>query len=154
MTIDVSGDTANVLGSPALMQQLITNLVHNAIVHNLRADGTVTVRTHALPEAVALVVENTGQVLPAHRVAILAEPFQRGSERTRDDDHGGVGLRLAIVHHISAGARRIARAHGPQRRRVERDGVAAASAARSARLSSVHPGSDPDPDPGPDSSRF
>ncbi|WP_373372452.1 sensor histidine kinase [Microbacterium foliorum] len=101
VTIDVSGDTANVLGSPALMQQLITNLVHNAIVHNLRADGTVTVRTHALPEAVALVVENTGQVLPAHRVAILAEPFQRGSERTRDDDHGGVGLGLAIVHHIA-----------------------------------------------------
>lgn len=101
VTIDVGGDTANVLGSPALVQQLITNLVHNAIVHNLRADGAVTVRTHVLPEAVALVVENTGQVLPAHRVAILAEPFQRGSERTRDDDHGGVGLGLAIVHRIA-----------------------------------------------------
>ena len=101
MTIDVGGDTANVLGSPALLQQLITNLVHNAIVHNRPVDGTVVVRTHTLPHAVALVVENTGDVLPAHLVATLAEPFQRGADRTRSDDHGGVGLGLAIVQRIA-----------------------------------------------------
>ena len=101
VTIDVGGDTANVLGSPALLQQLITNLVHNAIVHNRPVDGTVVVRTHTLPHAVALVVENTGDVLPAHLVATLAEPFQRGADRTRSDDHGGVGLGLAIVQRIA-----------------------------------------------------
>ena len=101
VTIDVGGDTANVLGSPALLQQLITNLVHNAIVHNLAADGTVTVRTHVLPEAVALVVENSGEVLPPHLVATLTEPFQRGAERTRSADHVGVGLGLAIVQRIA-----------------------------------------------------
>ncbi len=101
VTIDVGGDTANVLGSPALLQQLITNLVHNAIVHNLPADGTVTVRTHVLPHAVALVVENTGDVLPAHLLSTLAEPFQRGSERARGDDHAGIGLGLAIVQRIA-----------------------------------------------------
>lgn len=105
VTIDEGGDTANVLGSPALLQQLITNLVHNAIVHNLPTDGTVVVRTHVLPEAVALVVENTGGVLAPHVVSTLAEPFQRGSERTRGEarsgDHVGVGLGLAIVHRIA-----------------------------------------------------
>lgn len=107
VTIDVGGAAAIVRGSTALIQQLITNLVHNAIVHNLPRDGTVTVRTHVLPEAVALVVENTGETLRPHTVATLAEPFQRGADRaraadrTRGDDHAGVGLGLAIVQRIA-----------------------------------------------------
>ncbi len=102
--IEVSGEAARALGNPPLLQQLITNLVHNAIVHNLPHDGLVTVRTHAQHDAVALVVENTGAVLSPVEVSTLAEPFQRGAARTRDDDHGGVGLGLAI-------AERIAQAH-------------------------------------------
>ena len=102
--IEVSGDAAPVIGNAALLQQLATNLVHNAIVHNLPSGGLVTVRTHARPDAVALVVENTGRPLSPYEVVTLTEPFQRGGERTRGDDHGGVGLGLAI-------ARRIAEAH-------------------------------------------
>lgn len=105
VAVEVGGAAAPVLGSSALLQQLVTNLVLNAIVHNLPAGGAVAVRTHATPHAVALVVENTGEVLPAYRVATLTEPFQRGAERTRDEDHAGVGLGLAI-------AQRITQAHG------------------------------------------
>lgn len=105
VAVDVGGVAAPALGSAALLQQLATNLVLNAIVHNLPAGGDVAVRTHALPHAVALVVENTGAVLPAYRVATLTEPFQRGAERTRSEDHAGVGLGLAI-------AERITQAHG------------------------------------------
>jgi two-component system sensor histidine kinase VanS len=105
VAVEVGGAAATVLGSSALLQQLVTNLVLNAIVHNLPAGGAVAVRTHATPHAVALVVENTGEVLPAYRVATLTEPFQRGAERTRDEDHAGVGLGLAI-------AQRITQAHG------------------------------------------
>ncbi|WXH15516.1 HAMP domain-containing histidine kinase [Microbacterium sp. LTA6] len=101
VSLDVGGDAARALGSPALLQQLVTNLVHNAIVHNLAEGGTVTVRTYARPEAIALVVENTGAVLPPHLVAILAEPFQRGASRTRGDDHAGIGLGLAIAQRIT-----------------------------------------------------
>ncbi|KJL31090.1 sensor histidine kinase [Microbacterium oxydans] len=101
VTVEVSGDAASTRGSTALLQQLATNLVLNAIVHNLPFGGQVAVRTHAQPHALALVVENTGPVIPAHRVTKLVEPFQRGVERTRNDDHAGVGLGLAIADRIT-----------------------------------------------------
>ncbi|WP_363557696.1 sensor histidine kinase [Microbacterium sp. LWO12-1.2] len=101
ITIEVGGDPAMVRGSSALLQQLAMNLVHNALVHNLSFGGRVAVRTHALPHAVALVIENTGEPITAHRVATLVEPFQRGAERTRSEDHVGVGLGLAIAQRIT-----------------------------------------------------
>jgi two-component system sensor histidine kinase VanS len=79
---------------------MATNLVHNAIVHNLPEHGTVRVTTSAQPENVALTVENTGEQLTPQLVSTLAEPFQRGSKRIRSD-HAGVGLGLAIVKSIA-----------------------------------------------------
>ena len=52
------------------------------------------------PERVMLTVENTGEKLSPQLVATLAEPFLRGTERTRTD-HAGVGLGLAIVKSIT-----------------------------------------------------
>jgi two-component system sensor histidine kinase VanS len=80
--------------------QMATNLVHNAIVHNLPEDGAVRVTTGADPKGVLLTVENTGEKLTPRLAATLAEPFQRGSKRIRTD-HGGVGLGLAIVKSIA-----------------------------------------------------
>lgn len=97
--VEVSGDVAPALGSPALLLQLVTNLLHNAIVHNLPEHGTVTARTAVDGESVELVVENTGPVLAPQLVARLTEPFQRGSERIRGHE-SGVGLGLAIVQSI------------------------------------------------------
>jgi two-component system sensor histidine kinase VanS len=79
---------------------MTTNLVHNAIVHNLPEHGTVWVTTSVHHKSVALTVENTGEKLTPQLVATLAEPFQRGSKRIRTD-HGGVGLGLAIVKSIA-----------------------------------------------------
>ena len=100
VTIETSGDVARTLGSHALLLQMTTNLLHNAIVHNLSDGGTVHVRTAAGPESATLTVENTGEKLSPQSVATLTEPFQRGSERLRGD-HGGVGLGLAIVKSIT-----------------------------------------------------
>jgi two-component system sensor histidine kinase VanS len=79
---------------------LTTNLVHNAIVHNLPERGTVWVTTSADQKTVVLTVENTGQTITTQLVSTLAEPFQRGSKRIRTD-HAGVGLGLAIVKRIT-----------------------------------------------------
>jgi two-component system sensor histidine kinase VanS len=100
VTIETSGDMTPTLGSHALLLQLTTNLVHNAIVHNLPEHGTVWVTTSAHPESMVLTVESTGEKLTPQLVATLAEPFQRGSKRIRTD-HAGVGLGLAIVKSIS-----------------------------------------------------
>jgi two-component system sensor histidine kinase VanS len=99
-TIETSGDIAPTTGSRALLLQMTTNLVHNAIVHNLPEQGTVWVSTSVRPERVLLTVENTGEKLAPPLVSTLTEPFQRGTERLRND-HAGVGLGLAIVKSIT-----------------------------------------------------
>jgi two-component system, OmpR family, sensor histidine kinase VanS len=100
VTIETSGDMTPTIGSPALLLQLSTNLVHNAIVHNLTEQGAVWVTTSVHPRSVALTVENTGEKLAPQLVATLGEPFLRGTERRRTD-HAGVGLGLAIVKSIA-----------------------------------------------------
>ena len=79
---------------------MTTNLVQNAIVHNLPEHGTVHIHTALVDESVMLTVENTGEVLSPQLVSTFTEPFQRGTERIRTDD-SGVGLGLAIVQSIA-----------------------------------------------------
>jgi two-component system sensor histidine kinase VanS len=100
LTIEISADTTPTVGSPALLQQLSTNLVHNAIVHNLSEHGAVWVSTSVHCQSALLTVESTGERLAPQVVATLAEPFQRGTERVRTD-HAGVGLGLAIAKSIT-----------------------------------------------------
>jgi two-component system, OmpR family, sensor histidine kinase VanS len=102
VTIETSGDTTPTIGSHALLLPLATNLVHNAIVHNLPDQGTVFVTTSAQRQSAVLAVENTGEKLTPQLVATLAEPFLRGTKRIRTDHAGvGVGLGLAIVKSIT-----------------------------------------------------
>ena len=100
VTIETSGETITTIGSHALLLQLTTNLVQNAIVHNLRDHGTVWVTTSARANGVELAVENTGEKLTPQSVSTLVEPFFRGTERLRTD-HTSVGLGLAIVNSIA-----------------------------------------------------
>ncbi len=114
VTLEVTGGRAVAPGSPALLLQLVTNLVHNAVVHNLPEHGTVTVSTSscstdddrdggrgATSSTVVLTVESTGEVLDPDLVATLTEPFRRGAGRVRAD-HAGVGLGLAVVDRVTA----------------------------------------------------
>jgi two-component system sensor histidine kinase VanS len=100
ITLKVTGEPAQILGSPPLILRMVTNLVQNAIVHNLPADGTVTVDTESRHDASVLRIENTGPRVPSELIPTLTEPFQRGTQRIRTDEHAGIGLGLAIVHSI------------------------------------------------------
>ncbi|GHC77566.1 sensor histidine kinase [Streptomyces flavofungini] len=100
VALETRGDITPTTGSPALLLQLTTNLVHNAIVHNLPEQGTVWVTTSVHPRSVLLTVENTGEQLTPELASTLTEPFRRGTERVHTD-HVGVGLGLAIVKTIT-----------------------------------------------------
>lgn len=85
-----------VTGDPVLLLQLVSNLVQNAVRHNVPG-GTLELTTSA---GGGLLVRNTGSVVPRHEVQGLLEPFRRLSRQGE-----GVGLGLSIV-------RSIAQAHG------------------------------------------
>jgi two-component system, OmpR family, sensor histidine kinase VanS len=85
VAIETSGDVTPTIGSQALLLQMTTNLVHNAIVHNLPAQGAVWVSTTVHPKSVILTVENTGEKLSPQLIPTLTEPFQRGAERIRSN---------------------------------------------------------------------
>ncbi|MFV6025995.1 sensor histidine kinase [Streptomyces sp. NPDC056264] len=119
ITLDVTGTAAPTSGSAELLLRMVTNLVQNAVVHNVPAGGTVTVHTGTEGTGTGrsgtggagtgrvgtgatsvLRVENTGPPLAPEVVPTLTEPFQRGATRVRTDEHAGVGLGLAIVRSV------------------------------------------------------
>jgi len=100
LTMVSSGDIAPTIGSHALLLQLTSNLVHNAIVHNLPEHGSVWITTRAQAKSVVLTVENTGETLTPQLASTLGEPFRRGTERIRGD-HAGFGLGLAIAKSLT-----------------------------------------------------
>ncbi len=63
VAVETSGDVAPTTGSAALLLQMTSNLVQNAIVHNLREGGAVQVTTAVRPGSATLTVENTGEHL-------------------------------------------------------------------------------------------
>jgi signal transduction histidine kinase len=86
-------------GDPLLVQQLVTNLVDNAVRHNLPG-GDVQVATSTGRAGAVLSVASSGQFIPAAEVDRLFQPFQRlGPRRARRD--GGHGLGLSIVKAIA-----------------------------------------------------
>ncbi|WP_339133817.1 HAMP domain-containing sensor histidine kinase [Streptomyces sp. f51] len=97
ITLDVTGEAARTSGSAELLLRMVANLVQNAVVHNIPDGGTVTVHTEAHGDTSVLRVENTGRPLAPELLPTLTEPFRRGTERVRTDEHAGVGLGLAIV---------------------------------------------------------
>jgi signal transduction histidine kinase len=85
-------------GDRQLIERLVSNLVTNALRHNV-PKGFVDVTTGMVGGRARLTVENTGPVVSAGELERLFEPFQRlASDRT---DVDGLGLGLSIVEAIA-----------------------------------------------------
>ncbi|WP_197681683.1 sensor histidine kinase [Actinopolymorpha singaporensis] len=97
--LDVALTAAPATGDPSLVQSLVTNLVDNALRHNV-PNGHAEIRTATGTAGAVLSVANTGTIVPAIEVEHLFEPFrQLGTERIRHSE--GHGLGLAIVRAIT-----------------------------------------------------
>jgi len=86
-------------GDPVLVQQLVTNLIDNAVRHNIPG-GDIQITTRTSRAGAVLSVTSSGRVIPPAEVERLFQPFQRlGPRPVRRD--GGHGLGLSIVRAIA-----------------------------------------------------
>jgi signal transduction histidine kinase len=96
--LTVELERAVVNGDRGLLEQLIYNLVENAMAHN-STGGFAEVRVGQRGDSAALTVTNTGPRVPDESVRLLTEPFHR-LERRRG--RGGAGLGLSVVRAVAA----------------------------------------------------
>lgn len=100
LELDVTLETATIGGDRRLVARLVSNLVQNAIRHNV-PNGDVHVRVGTSGANAVLAVANTGPMVPADEVDRLLQPFQRlAADRLGHRD--GFGLGLSIVAAIAA----------------------------------------------------
>jgi signal transduction histidine kinase len=90
------------LGDPVLVERLVTNLIDNAVRHNV-PDGWVQVATGTRAGMAFIDVANGGPLIPAELVPSLFEPFRRLSERAGSAE--GTGLGLSIVRSVATAHR-------------------------------------------------
>jgi len=99
--IDVAGDTTvgPVAGDPARLQQIIWNLLANAVKFTPR-DGRVYVSLRRMDSFAEIEVRDTGIGIDADFLPRVFERF-RQAESSLTRSHRGMGLGLAIVRHLT-----------------------------------------------------
>ena len=88
-----------VLGDPAMIEQMVYNLVSNAIKYN-REGGLVLLQLESDAGSALITVEDEGPGIPEELRERVFERFFR-IDASRSRDTGGTGLGLAIVKHVA-----------------------------------------------------
>jgi two-component system OmpR family sensor kinase/two-component system sensor histidine kinase BaeS len=103
--LDVEGDPPTIIGDVGRLEQVLSNLVANAVRHT-PAGGSIRLRATDTGQGVRITVEDTGQGIPAEDLPYVFGRFWRGDRsRSHTRGAGGSGLGLAI-------ARQLVEAHG------------------------------------------
>ena len=97
VTIQVNCEKANVRGIPKILEEIVQNLVDNAIKYNT-SNGSVGVSLKQNDDHVELHVSDTGIGIPEEHLARVFERFYR-VDRSRNKQIVGTGLGLSIVKH-------------------------------------------------------
>jgi two-component system phosphate regulon sensor histidine kinase PhoR len=92
-------DDAKIAVDPVRLDQMLTNLIDNAIKFN-RTGGSVTMSHERTGERDAISVADTGEGIMPEHIGRIFERFYR-ADRSRAREIGGTGLGLAIVKHLA-----------------------------------------------------
>lgn len=95
----VSGEKSMIQGVPTMVEELVFNLMDNAIRYNTK-DGSVSVQVNPTEDGVQIEVKDTGIGIPKKYQERIFERFFR-VDKSRSKETGGTGLGLAIVKHIA-----------------------------------------------------
>ncbi|MEU3601366.1 ATP-binding protein [Streptomyces sp. NPDC006798] len=98
LRVEAALRAAPALGDPVLLEQLVRNLVDNAVKYNV-TEGLLRIRTGTGPLGAFISVTNTGASIDAHEIPVLFEPFRRLTDRV--GSARGSGLGLSIVRAVA-----------------------------------------------------
>lgn len=97
LSLVCEGDPVRVKGDPDKIEQVLENLVSNAI--KFTSEGTVRINTKNIGDSVIISVEDTGIGISEEHLERLFDRFYR-TDKARSRDKGGTGLGLAVVKSI------------------------------------------------------
>ena len=98
VTVQAALEPAPAVGDPVLVERLVTNLIDNAVRHNV-PDGWVQVATGTREGMAFIDVANGGPLIAPELGPSLFEPFRRLGDRIGSPD--GMGLGLSIVRSVA-----------------------------------------------------
>ena len=90
--------TGTVLGAPARLQQVVWNLLMNAVKFTPR-EGRIEVRLRRAGANVEIIVSDTGEGIQPDVLPHIFERFRQGDSSTTRT-HGGLGIGLSLVRHL------------------------------------------------------
>ena len=97
ITINLTGDDVEINGAELIVEEIIHNLVKNAIKYN-KENGRVDVSVKQCLDGIELSVSDTGIGIPEEDLDHIFERFYR-VDKSHSKDIGGTGLGLSIVKH-------------------------------------------------------
>lgn len=97
VSINLSGDDVEISGAELIVEEIIHNLVKNAVKYN-KENGRVDVSVKQCLDGIELSVTDTGIGIPEEDLDHIFERFYR-VDKSHSKDIGGTGLGLSIVKH-------------------------------------------------------
>jgi signal transduction histidine kinase len=101
LSLETKLEAAVTDGDQALIERLISNLLDNAVRHNV-AGGHVEISTRQQGDRALLRFENSGQMIAPEEIETMFEPFRRLGPARTGADSGQHGLGLSIVRAVAA----------------------------------------------------
>lgn len=98
LSLNIEEDLPSYRGNKFLLEQMVSNLVDNAIKYT-PSNGNISVQTYKTDREIIIEISDTGIGIPKEDLDRIFERFYR-IDKTRSRKIGGTGLGLSIVKHI------------------------------------------------------